>query len=70
MYLVSTRMPGESYRRRLRSFSTCVTYFERQLTHLCVDSAQALWASFCFRFVKKKKKGGGDSTELCVCVCV
>ena len=28
-YLVFTRMPGESYRRRLRSFSTCVTYFER-----------------------------------------
>ena len=37
IYLVLTRgMPGESYRRRLRS-STCVTYFERQLTPLCVD---------------------------------
>ena len=29
---------------------TCVTYFERQLTPLCVDSARALWASVCFRF--------------------
>ena len=30
---------------------TCVTYFERLLTPLCVDSARALWVSFCFRFV-------------------
>ena len=30
--------------------STCVTYFERWLTPLCVDSARALWGSFCFRF--------------------
>ena len=29
---------------------TCVTYFERLLTPLYVDSAQVLWASFCFRF--------------------
>ena len=30
MYLVFTRMPGESYRRRLRSLlCTCVTYFDR-----------------------------------------
>ena len=35
MYLVFTRMPGESYRMRLRSLLLCcVTYFER----LCVDS--------------------------------
>ena len=27
------------------------TYFERQLTPVCVDSAQAIWASFCFRFL-------------------
>ena len=30
---------------------TCVTYFERKSTPLLVDSARALWASFCFRFV-------------------
>ena len=30
IYLVFTRMPGESYRRHLRSLVfTCVTYFER-----------------------------------------
>ena len=29
----------------------CVMYFERQWTPLRVDSACALWASFCFRFV-------------------
>ena len=30
---------------------TCVTYFERRLTSLLVDSASALWALLCFRFV-------------------
>ena len=30
---------------------TCVTYFECKLTPLLVDSARALWASFCFRFI-------------------
>ena len=39
MYLVITSMPGESYRRRLRSCCCiCVTYFERSLTPFCVDS--------------------------------
>ena len=28
-----------------------MTSFERQLTPLCVDSARALWASFCFRLL-------------------
>ena len=28
----------------------CVTSFGRWLTPLCVDSAQALWASFCLRW--------------------
>ena len=32
-------------------YCTCVTCFERSLTPLCVDSARALWVSFCFRFV-------------------
>ena len=51
MYLALTYMPGECYRRRLGSLllCLCVTYFERQLTPLSVNSAQALWASFCFR---------------------
>ena len=30
---------------------TCVTYLQPKLSPLCVDSARALWASFCFRFV-------------------
>ena len=30
---------------------TCVMHFEHQLTPLCVDSARALWASFCLRLV-------------------
>ena len=30
---------------------TCVTYFERQLTPLFLDSARALSASFYFRFL-------------------
>ena len=30
-------------------YYVCVTSFERKLAPLFVDSAQALWASFCFR---------------------
>ena len=30
---------------------TCVAYFKLYLTPLCVDSAWALWASFCFNFI-------------------
>ena len=38
-YLVFTRMPGESYSRRLASLLLCpVTSFQRLLTPLCVDS--------------------------------
>ena len=48
MYLVFTGMPGESYRRRLRSLLLYLCYV------FCVDSVRALWASFC----KKKKKTG------------
>ena len=49
MYLLFTRMPCENYRRRLGSLLfVFVTSFERKLTPLCVDSARALWASFCF----------------------
>ena len=32
----------------------CVTSFERELTPLCVGSARALWASFCFRLMIMK----------------
>jgi len=34
----------------------CITYFQCDLTPLCVDSAWALWASFCFRFVPNNRK--------------
>ena len=30
---------------------TCVMYFECRLASLLVDSARALWALFCFRFI-------------------
>ena len=51
MYLVFTCTPGEIYHRQLRSLLLYLfTYFECKLTPLWVDSAQALWASFCFRF--------------------
>ena len=40
MYLVFTRVPGESYRRRLRSLLLC--YVFRALINLCVVSARAL----------------------------
>ena len=38
MYLVFSRMSGDSYCRRLRSVFVCVTSFDRQLTPLFVDS--------------------------------
>ena len=45
MYLVFTRMPGESYRRRLGfCCCVCVVSLERCLTALCVES---VWGS-CF----------------------
>ena len=34
----------------------CVTYFERRLTPLFVESAHAVWASFCFRLLLKWRK--------------
>ena len=48
MYLVFTRMPGESYCRRLRSLwlCLCVTSFERWLTPLFVDSGFTYEKSF------------------------
>ena len=42
MYLVFTRNSG-------LCCCACVTSFGRFLTPLCVHSARALWASFCFR---------------------
>ena len=36
---------------------TCVSYFDAtELTPLCVDSAQALWAPFCLRFMSSIKQ--------------
>ena len=49
MYLVFTHIPGESYCRRLRSLVSWSASCKCELTPLCVDSAQALWASLCFR---------------------
>ena len=54
MYLAFTRMPGESYTvgdLRL-CCRACVAYIGHELTPLFVDSAGALWASLCFRFVQ------------------
>ena len=39
MYLVFTRMPGENYRRRLKSLLFCLyDVFRALINHLCVDS--------------------------------
>ena len=52
MYLVFTRMPGESYRRRLRSLLLYLCYVFRVIRNsLCVDSDRVLWVLFCFRLV-------------------
>ena len=41
MYLVFSRMPGESYRRRLRSLLLCLVWrLSTSLTPLCVDSSR------------------------------
>ena len=37
----------------------CVTSFERSITHLCVDSARAIYASFCF---ERKAENGEQSS--------
>ena len=52
IYLVFTCMPGKSYHRQLGSLLLYLCYrFQVLINSLkCVDSAQALWASFCFRF--------------------
>ena len=60
MYLVFRCMPGEGYGRQRGSLllRLYATFFERQLTPLLVDSAHALWASFCFRLFKLKFNSG------------
>ena len=51
MYRLFTRIPGESYRKRLRSLLLGLSDVLRSLINsLCVDCARALWASFSFRF--------------------
>ena len=52
MDLLFTCMPGQSYRRQLRSLLLYLCYVF-QLNPLCVDSARVLWASFCFKIVTK-----------------
>ena len=55
MCLLFTRMPGESYRRRLRSLSLyCVTYFERWFTPLCQSR---LWLHRLFWVFHRNKTG-------------
>ena len=44
LHAIQVRAVGDS-----RLCCTCVVCFKRWLAPLCVDSAQALWASFCFR---------------------
>ena len=52
MYVVFTCMPCESYRKRLGSLLLYLCYvFRVRINSLCVDSARALWASFCFRLL-------------------
>ena len=52
MYFVFTRMPGECYRRRLRSLLLCLCDVFRALINslVCCSATQALWGSFCFGF--------------------
>ena len=53
-YLAFTRMPGGQVRVTVGDSGlfccVCVTSLKRYLTPMCVDSARALWASFCSRF--------------------
>ena len=53
MYLVFTCMPGKSYHRQLGSLLLSLCYRFQVLINSfkCVDAAQALWASLCFRFL-------------------
>ena len=49
MYLVFTRMPGESYRRRLMSLFLYLCYVFRALINSLVCwLCKARWTSFCF----------------------
>ena len=51
MYLVFTRMPGESYRRRLRSLLLYLCYVFRVLINSLVCSLIFLLKSFLFNFL-------------------
>ena len=54
MYLVFTCTPGESYRRQLRSLLLCLCDVFQTLINLCVDTAWAPWAKFCFRLLPRR----------------
>ena len=61
MYLVFTRMPGESYRRRLGSLLYVSYAFRALIT--CVDTARVcVCACVCVRVTV------GDSGVCCTCV--
>ena len=59
VYRVFTRMPSERYRRWLRSLLLYRTYVFRALINSLVsaDSARALWASFCLRWLCRSIPG-------------
>ena len=60
MYLVFTRMPGESYRRPLRSLSLYLSYVFRALINslvLCVLVCRcSSWLHFCLKKTQTKSK--------------
>ena len=64
MYLVFTRMPGESYHRQLRS----LLLYLCDVFRTCVGSAWALWASFRFRLQGGLLRMAGDLEHYSVCV--
>ena len=72
MYLVFIRMPGESYRRQLRSLFLGLCDVFRALINslVCVDSARALWTSFCFRLFSSSYKITEEQTVLGIGPCV
>ena len=46
MYLVFTRMPGENYRKRLKSLMLCLCdVFDRQLTPLFADFVDSVFVT-------------------------
>ena len=61
MYLVFTRMPGESYRRRLRllMMCVCVTSFERNYLPCVLIRTVSSRGKKCWTSQRGKRGGGG-----------